>query len=90
MKILKLWAFQANNLKDHLFRVFLYGMRTEEELMFVWYIYFHLKGFSGSAAGKEFTCNAGDPGLIPGSGRCAGEGIAHHSSILGLPLWLSR
>ena len=65
-------------------------MRTEEELMFVWYIYFHLKGFSGSTAGKEFTCNAGDPGLTPGSGRCAGEGMAYHSSILGLPLWLSR
>ena len=25
--------------------------------------------------GKESTCNAGDPGLIPGSGRSAGEGI---------------
>ena len=26
-------------------------------------------GFPGSSAGKESTCNAGDPGLIPGSGR---------------------
>ena len=26
------------------------------------------------SAGKESTCNAGDPGLIPGSGRSAGEG----------------
>ena len=25
--------------------------------------------FPGSATGKESTCNAGDPGLIPGSGR---------------------
>ena len=24
---------------------------------------------------KESTCNAGDPGLLPGSGRSAGEGI---------------
>jgi len=24
--------------------------------------------------GKEFACNAGDPGLIPGSGRSPGEG----------------
>ena len=24
--------------------------------------------------GKESTCNAGDPGLIPGSGRSPGEG----------------
>ena len=26
-------------------------------------------GFLGSSASKESTCNAGDPGLIPGSGR---------------------
>ena len=26
-------------------------------------------GFLGSSAGKESACNAGDPGLIPGSGR---------------------
>ena len=26
------------------------------------------------SAGKEPTCNAGDPGLIPGSGRSTGEG----------------
>ena len=25
-------------------------------------------------AGKEFTCNAGDVGMIPGLGRSAGEG----------------
>ena len=30
-----------------------------------------------SSAGKESTCNAGDPGLIPGSGRSAGEGIGY-------------
>ena len=24
--------------------------------------------------GKESVCSAGDPGLIPGSGRCPGEG----------------
>ena len=29
----------------------------------------------GSSVGKEFTCNAGDLGLIPGLGRSAGEGI---------------
>ena len=31
------------------------------------------QGFPGSSAGKESTCNAGDPGSIPGSGRSAGE-----------------
>ena len=28
-----------------------------------------------SSAGKESACEAGDPSLIPGSGRSAGEGI---------------
>ena len=30
-------------------------------------------GFPHSSVGKESTCNAGDPGLIPGSERSAGE-----------------
>ena len=29
------------------------------------------------SAGKESTCNAGDPGLIPGLGRSLGEGIGY-------------
>ena len=33
--------------------------------------------FSGSSAGKESTCNAGDPGLIPGSGSSPGEGTGY-------------
>ena len=33
--------------------------------------------FLGSSVVKESTCNAGDPGLIPGSGRSAGEGIGY-------------
>ena len=85
--------------------------------------------FSGSSDDKESTCNTGDLGLIPGSGRSPGEGKdyplqysgaslvaqlvknppavqetpvrflgredllekgkATHSSILGLPWWLS-
>ena len=32
-------------------------------------------GFPDSSIGKEPTCNAGDPGSIPGSGRSAGEGL---------------
>ena len=30
-----------------------------------------------SSVGRESACNAGDPGLIPGSGRSAGEGIGY-------------
>ena len=46
------------------------------------------KGFPGSSAGKESACNAGDPGLIPGSGRSPGEGLGYPSRIHGLPWWL--
>ena len=31
-------------------------------------------GFLGGSDGKESTCNVGDLGLIPGLGRCPGEG----------------
>ena len=41
-----------------------------------------IQGFSGSSAGKESACNAGDLGLIPGLGRSPGEGN-------GYPLWFS-
>ena len=34
-------------------------------------------GFPDSSAGKESTCNAGDPTLIPGSGRSTEEGIGY-------------
>ena len=34
-------------------------------------------GFPDSSVGIGSTCNAGDPGSIPGSGRSAGEGIGY-------------
>ena len=34
-------------------------------------------GFPGSSVGKESTCNAEEPGSIPGSGRSAGEEIGY-------------
>ena len=34
-------------------------------------------GFPDSSVGKESACSAGDPGLIPGSGRSTGEGIGY-------------
>ena len=44
----------------------------------------HLEGvkldlliFPHSSCGKESTCNVGDPGLIPGSGRSPRAGIGH-------------
>ena len=41
-----------------------------------------IQGFPGGSVVEESACNAGDPGLIPGSGRSPGEGNAIHSSIL--------
>ena len=41
-------------------------------------------GFPGSSVGKESTCSAGDPGLIPGLGRSAGEGIGYSLQYSGL------
>ena len=38
-----------------------------------------LSCFPGSSAGKESTCSAGDPGSIPGLGRCPGGG---HGNLL--------
>ena len=34
---------------------------------------------------KESTCNAIDPGSIPGSGRSSGEGIGYSSILDGFP-----
>ena len=33
-----------------------------------------MQGFPGDSAVKEYACNAGDAGSIPGSGRSPGEG----------------
>ena len=41
-----------------------------------------LKVFPGGSVGKEFTCNAGDTGSIPGLGRSLEKEMATHSSVL--------
>ena len=44
-----------------------------------------MRGFPDSSVGKESTCNAGDPDLIPGSvGRSTGEGIGYPVQYSGL------
>ena len=35
---------------------------------------FPVRGFYDSSVGKKSICNAGDPSLIPGSGRSTGKG----------------
>ena len=41
-------------------------------------------GFPDSSVGKESSCNAGDPGWIPGLGRSAGEGNSYPLQYSGL------
>ena len=42
------------------------------------------KGFPCGSAGKESACNAGDLSLIPGLGRCPGEGNGYSLQYSGL------
>ena len=43
----------------------------------------NLMGFPGVSDGKEYACNAGNPGLIPpGWEDLLEKGMATHSSIL--------
>ena len=43
-----------------------------------------LLGFPDSSVGKESACSAGDPSLIPGSGRTPGEGKGYPLQYSGL------
>ena len=48
------------------------------------------KGFCGGLDGKEFACNAGDPGSIPGLGRAPGEGKGYPLQYYGLENSMDR
>ena len=50
----------------------------------LYYYTLYIYGFPGGSAGKEFACNAGDPGLIPGLGRSLGEGNGYPLQYSGL------
>ena len=54
----------------------------------MWHEMLTLMGFPGGSDGKESACNAGDPGLILGSGRFPGEGNGNplQYSSLGNPM----
>ena len=55
----------------HLFHVYVFNIEP-------------LQGFSGTSAGKESACNAGDLGLIPVLGISPGEGNAYSLQYSGL------
>ena len=57
--------------------------RTQAEAGQIW-VQIQSLGFPGGSDGKESTCNAGDPGLIPRSRRSLEKRMATHSSI---PAW---
>jgi len=56
--------------------------RNSQLRILIWQRIEGSKGFPGGSAGKESTCNAGDMGLIPGSGRSLEEGMALQYSCL--------
>ena len=45
-----------------------------------WDLFDYLLGFPDSSVGKESTCNAGNPCLIPRSGKYTGEEIGYQYS----------
>ena len=53
--------------------------------------------FTGGSVGKDYACNVGDPGLIPGLGRSPEEGYGTplqysrlENSMSRAPLWSQR
>ena len=53
------------------------GFYNSKESYETWNSFFsskYLMGFPCGSAGKEFACNVGDLGSIPGLGRSPGEG----------------
>ena len=48
------------------------------------------RGFPHSSVGKESTCNAGDPGSIPGWGRSPGGGKGYTPQYSGLENSMDR
>ena len=59
-------------------------MYTEQEAPWNFCHLLFFPGCPDSSVGKESTCNAGDPGLIPGSGRSPGEGKGYLLQYSGL------
>ena len=50
---------------------------VEHDFVCLWPSVYLRWGFPDSSVGKESACKAEDLGLIPGSGRSAGEGIGY-------------
>ena len=74
-----LYILEMNSLSVALFaNIFLHSA-----VVFLSYLRLPL-GFPGGSAGKEYVCNAGDLGSIPGLGRFPGEGKGYPLQYSGL------
>ena len=69
---LRSFLYSTSVYSCHLFLTFVASVRSIPFLSFIVPIC-----FPDSSVGKELACNAGDPGLIPGSGRSTGEEIGY-------------
>ena len=68
-------------MKYQLFEVLYYSVELYHKTQIMYEIFSlilrYSLGFPSSSASKESACNAGDPDLVPGSGRTPGEGIGY-------------
>ena len=83
-----LWSEESENRCDLFLpcAVLLALIFSRHNLMIITDIYLVviMLGFPGGSDNKEFACNAGDLGLIPGLGRAPGEGNSYPLQYSGL------
>ena len=79
----QLWIQKLRQIYMELF-YFLYGIFLKNKRFQIWQSPVYHLGFSGGSAGKEYTSNAGDLGLIPGLRRFPGEGKGYPLQYSGL------
>ena len=67
---------------------FLFVLETENTCVFINAFGFCFGDLPGGSDGKEFACNAGEQGSVPGLGRSPGEGRGYslQYSCLGNPV----
>ena len=61
------------------------GLQQNDSVYIFFLILFHYS-FPGGSGGKASAYNAGDPSLIPGFGRCLGEGMGYPLQYFGATL----
>ena len=81
------FLLHANNITEFPLRTSFSASRFHVLYFHYWLVkgsFILYRGFPDSSVGKETVCNAGDPGLIPGLGRSAGEGKGYPFQYSGL------